>query len=575
MLPQNYSKDPLLDFRVFLVMVWRHLNLPDPTDIQLDIAKYLMDIYQGRGPRRAVIEAFRGVGKSWITAAFVCWVLYCNPNLKILVVSAAKNLADNFSTFVLQLIRDIPEIQHLMPSSDQRCSKIQFDVGPSTVSRDPSVRSCGITGQLTGSRADILISDDVEVPSNSATQIQREKLQELVKEYDAILKPNGIIIYLGTPQTEMSLYNVLAERGYEIRVWPARYPSEKQCEILGTRLAPKVHKEISKDPSLMPGRSDSKYGNYGAPTDPRRFSHEDLLEREASYGRSGFALQFMLDTSLSDAERYPLRLSDLTIMSLNTDLAPEKVVWASSPELILNELPNVGFNGDKYFRPMAIVGDWVPYTGSVLAIDPAGRGRDETGYAVVNILNSQLFVVELGGLFGGYSEETLKTLAMIAQRNKVNKVIIEANFGDGMYTELIKPYLAKIHPCGIEEVKHSIQKEKRIIDTLEPVMNQHKLIVNKDIIEKDFKSTQHLPPEQGIKYQAFYQMTRITREKGALANDDRLDALAIAVNYWVEAMARDIDDAMQEHKEDKLQKELDKFMEHAIGAKPKAKTWIG
>ena len=48
----------------------------------------------------------------------------------------------------------------------------------------------------------------------------------------------------------------------------------------------------------------------GQPTDTLRFSDFDLLEREASYGGSGFALQFMLDTRLSDAQRYPLKVDE-------------------------------------------------------------------------------------------------------------------------------------------------------------------------------------------------------------------------------------------------------------------------
>src|SRR5690349_19590322 len=82
------------DFRKFIFMLWKHLNLPDPTEIQYDIAKYLQ-----HGPRRAIIEAFRGVGKSWLTAGFVVWTLWNNPQLKILVVSASKDRADQFSTF--------------------------------------------------------------------------------------------------------------------------------------------------------------------------------------------------------------------------------------------------------------------------------------------------------------------------------------------------------------------------------------------------------------------------------------------------------------------------------------------
>jgi hypothetical protein len=149
-------KDPLQDFRVFLFVVWKFLGLPEPTPIQYDIAHYLQQIYRGQGPRRAIIEAFRGVGKSWITVSFVCWALYCNPQLKILVVSASKLHADNFTTFAMRLILEMPELEHLKPRDDQRNSKASFDVGPAKADHSPSVKSVGITGQLTGSRADII-----------------------------------------------------------------------------------------------------------------------------------------------------------------------------------------------------------------------------------------------------------------------------------------------------------------------------------------------------------------------------------------------------------------------------------
>jgi hypothetical protein len=204
-----HFNDPLKsDFRNFLFVVWKHLNLPDPTPIQYDIASWLQ-----HGPKRAIIEAFRGIGKSWITSAYVCWLLLRDPNHKILVVSASKIRSDDFTTFTLRLINELPCLQHLRPRGDQRNSKISFDVGPSQASHSPSVKSVGITGQLAGSRADTIIADDIEVPNNSATQAMQDKLSELVKEFDAILKPGGRIIYLGTPQTEQSLYNKLPDRG--------------------------------------------------------------------------------------------------------------------------------------------------------------------------------------------------------------------------------------------------------------------------------------------------------------------------------------------------------------------------
>jgi len=540
-------KDPLSDFRKFLFVCWQHLNLPDPTPVQYDIAKHIQN-----GEKRIIVEAFRGVGKSWITSAYVVWLLYMNPQLNILVVSASKTRADDFTTFTLRLINEMPILQHLIPHSDQRQSKISFDVGPANASHAPSVKSVGVTGQLAGSRADVLIADDIEVPNNSATQGMRDKLSEAVKEFDAILKPNGRIIYLGTPQNQESLYNKLPDRGYKVRIWPARYPNEDQLVSLGDKLAPKVRRELDDDPELV-----------GKSTDPNRFNDYDLAEREASYGRSGFALQFMLDTRLSDAERYPLKVSDLIIMDIPTQEAPEKVSWSSDSQYIVEELPNVAFNGDHYHKPMYISDQFVEYSGSVMSIDPSGRGKDETGYAVVKMLNGYLYVRRCGGVAGGYSEEALQKLSLIAKEEQVNEIIVESNFGDGMFNQLITPVLSKIHPVTLSEVRHNTQKEKRIIDVLEPVMNQHKLVIDKKVIKQDYESTQHLPPEQSLRYQLMYQLTRITAERGALSNDDRLDSLAMAVQYWVDAMAQDADRQINSRREEMLMDEINKVRRSA------------
>ncbi len=539
-------------------MCWKHLKLPAPTKIQYDIANFIQS-----GDQRSIVEAFRGVGKSWITSAYVCHQLLLNPQINILVVSASKSRADDFSTFTLRLINEMPILNHLIPSESQRQSKISFDVKPARASHQPSVKSLGITGQLAGSRADLIVADDVEVPNNSMTQGMRDKLSESVKEFEAIIKPKGRILFLGTPQTEQSLYNALTERGYKLKIWTARYPTDTQLKSLAFHLSEQIKDELKADKTLI-----------GQSTDPQRFTNEDLADREASYGRSGFALQFMLDTRLSDMDKFPLKLSDLIVMNLNPDKAPEKVIWASSPELRIDDIPCVGLNGDAYYRPMALQGDWVDYTGSVMAIDPSGRGKDETAYAVVKMLNGQLFITQAGGLDGGYEDKTLQRLANIAKEEKVNLVLVESNFGDGMFTKMLSPFLMKTHKVTVEEVRHSTQKEKRIIDTLEPVMNQHRLIVDQKIIDSDYGSTQKYTPETALKYQLFYQMSRITTDRGALAQDDRLDVLSMAVSYWVEQMARDVDNAMKDRKETLMRNELQKFMEHSIGAKPKATTWI-
>ena len=537
------ANDPLSDFRKFLFVIWKHLNLPDPTPVQYDIAYNLQ-----HGDKRMIIQAFRGVGKSWVTSAYVVWLLYMNPQLNILVVSASKSRSDDFTTFTLRLISEMDILAHLRPKTDQRQSKISFDVAPAAASHAPSVKSVGISGQLAGSRADVIVADDIEVPNNSMTQGMRDKLSEAVKEFDAILKPDGRIIYLGTPQNQESLYNKLPDRGYKVSIWPARYPNTDQTVGYGSKLARLISNAMAANDLLV-----------GEPTDPARFSEFDLLEREASYGRSGFALQFMLDTRLSDAERYPLKLSDLIVMDIPTQEAPEKVSWSSDSQYIVEELPNVAFNGDHYHKPMFMSSEFVEYTGSVMSIDPSGRGKDETGYAVVKMLNGYLYVRRCGGIAGGYSEEALQKLAVIAKEEQVNEIIVESNFGDGMFNQLFMPVLNKVNSVTMSEVRHNKQKERRIIDVLEPVMNQHRLVMDKKVIQKDFDSCQHLPPEQALRYQLMYQLTRLTADRGALTNDDRLDALAMACQYWVDAMAQDVEQRMGVRREEMMVLELDRL----------------
>ena len=227
---------------------------------------------------------------------------------------------------------------------------------------------------------------------------------------------------------------------------------------------------------------------------------------------------------------------DLCVFRLNREQGPDKVVWLANGDKAL-DLPSVGLHGDLFYKPAQIGSEFIDYTGVVLAVDPSGRGSDELGYAVVAYLNGNLFLLASGGLRGGYSEINLKKLSLIAKEYKVKQILVESNLGLGMFSELLKRYLSTIYPCSIEEVRHTKQKETRIIDTLEPVMNQHRLMIDTDIIAKDISTTQCYPTETRSQYQLFWQMTRITKDKNSIRHDDRLDALAMAVQFFTENMA--------------------------------------
>ena len=509
------------DFKLFLQALWGQLELPTPTRAQYAIADYLQ-----HGPKRLQIQAFRGIGKSWITGAFVLWTLFKDPEKKIMIISASKERADNMSIFLQKLIIETPWLSHLQPKSDDsRWSRISFDVNCSP-HQAPSVKSVGITGQLTGSRADLMILDDIEVPGNSMTEMMREKLLQLCTEAESILTPkdDSRIMYLGTPQTVFTVYRKLAERNYRPFVWPARFPrSLSNYEGL---IAPQLQEDIDQGAEKW------------QVTDPDRFNDEDLIEREAAMGRSNFMLQFMLDTSLSDAEKFPLKMADLIVTSVNPTTAPESIVWCSDPQNVIRDAPTVGLPGDYFYSPMQLQGDWGDFSETICSVDPSGRGSDETAASYLSQRNGILYLHEMRAYRDGYSDNTLLDILKGCRKYNVTKLVIETNFGDGIVAELFKKHLINTKQgIDVEEVRANVRKEDRIIDTLEPVLNQHRLVVDRSVIDWDYSSNKQAPPEERLLYMLFYQMSRMCREKGAVKHDDRLDCLAQGVKYFTDAMS--------------------------------------
>ena len=534
------------DFKLFLQALWAELGLPSPTRAQYAIADYLQN-----GPKRLQVQAFRGVGKSWITGAFVLWTLFNDPERKVMIISASKERADNMSIFLQKLIIDTPWLKHLQPKSDDsRWSRISFDVNCSP-HQAPSVKSVGITGQLTGSRADLMILDDVEVPGNSLTEFMREKLLQLCTEAESILTPksDSRIMYLGTPQTTFTIYRRLAERNYRPLVWPARYPRQDKLSKYEGILAPEIQEDVDMG------------AEEWAPTDDR-FTDEDLIEREASMGRSNFMLQFQLDTTLSDAQKFPLKMADLIVTSVNPNTAPENIIWCSDPSKVIRDAPAVGLPGDYFYSPMQLVGEWSSYDETICSVDPSGRGTDETAAAFLSQRNGLIYLHEMSAYRDGYSDRTLLDILSKCRDYGVTSLVIETNFGDGIVGELFKKHLinTKQH-INIEEVRANVRKEDRIIDSLEPVLNQHRLIVDRGVIDWDYASNKDSPAEERLLYMLFYQMSRMCREKRAVKHDDRLDCLAQGVKYFTDALSISAQDQIQMRKKEEWDNMLAEFLD--------------
>lgn len=528
-------------------MVFKHINLPSPTEIQYAIADELQ--YRESD---LIINGFRGVAKSTITGCYDDWLLDNDPeNTQIIYTGANQEEAKKFMKFSRGLLEIVPFLNYLIPdvSKGQRDNALSFDVAPAETRIQPSCKAVGIFGNLTGNRATHIIADDIETSENCDTQVKREHIESAVTEFRQIVSPlKGSLLFLGTPHTEISIYNKLHDKGIPTRIFPIKFPTEEQEEKYGEKLAPYIADKVHQDPTLI-----------GTSTDPIRFGEEEILKLEAE-GRSKFAMQQMLDTTLSDLERYPLRCSDLIVMDCNKEIAPEKVAYGSSPQQIIKDLPCNGIGNDRFYSPIPLPDiKWLPYSYKVMTIDPSGRGQDELAYTILGVINAQIFLLKQGGMQGGYNQENLNKLAVMAKEYQVNKVKIESNFGDGMFTTLLSPILRKVYPCGIEEVRHNTQKERRIIDTLEPVMNQHRLVVDKGVIRDDYESIKIYPLEKQQQYSLFYQMTRITRDRGSLNHDDRLDCLAMAVADCLEMLQVDTDEEIKQRLEEEFEEFVDNF----------------
>jgi hypothetical protein len=357
-------------------------------------------------------------------------------------------------------------------------------------------------------------------------------------------------MYLGTPQTTFTIYRKLAERSYRPLVWPARYPRGKTFSQYEGLLAPELQADIDN------GAED------WAPTDDR-FTHEDLLERESSMGRSNYMLQFQLDTSLSDAEKFPLKMADLIVTSVNPDTAPENIIWCSDPANVIKDAPTVGLPGDYFYSPMQMQGEWLEYDETICSIDPSGRGTDETAACYLSQKNGIIYLHEVRAYRDGYSDNTLLDILKGCKKYGVTSLVIETNFGDGIVSELFKKHLIQTRQnINIEEVRANVRKEDRIIDSLEPVLNQHRLVVNRSVIDWDYSSNKDSAPESRLLYMLFYQMSRMCRQKGAVKHDDRLDCLAQGVKYFIDALHISALDQIKDRKAEEFANMLADFLDN-------------
>ena len=547
------------DFRDFAVdgMAFLGFNM---TEIQEDIAEYMQN-----GPRLRMVMAQRGEAKSTLAALYAVWRIIQRPATRVLIVSAGEDQASEVATLVVRLITTWDILECFRPDrmAGDRTSTSAFDVHYALkgLDKSPSVACVGITSNLPGKRADLLIPDDIESNKNGLSATQRAQLLHLSKEFSSICT-HGDILYLGTPQSKDSIYNTLQGRGFEIRIWPGRYPSfvtdAKTGEVIdeaekyGNRLAPIIAERMAANPALRTGGGLD--GTRGQPTDPGRYNDAELVEKELDKGPEDFQLQYMLDTSLVDAMRQQLRLSDLIVANFSPELLPEIIGWQAAAKYEVELGPDFPVTLAKMYYAAPTDSHFVKPKDVFMYIDPAGGGADEIGFGVSCALGPYVHVLDVGGLRGGLTDANAAELCDVIRRNKVERIKVESNMGHGLFEINLRAILN-----ATEDLKHlstcvtgeysTGQKEKRIIDSLVSPMQRHRVIVHQRVFESDRKYARQHSNDARTGFSLWYQLANITTDRGSLPHDDRLEAMAGAVREFKHVLDQDAHKAAEKRQE--------------------------
>lgn len=274
-------------FPLFIALWNRVQGLSTPA-VHFVIAAFLETSWE-RGDKRLLLMAFRACGKSTLVGLFCVWLLMKSPDLRILVLSADLALAKKMVRNAKRILEKHPLTKHLKPNALDQWASDRFTVNRETELRDPSILAKGITSNLTGTRADVIICDDVEVPKTSNTAEKRVFLRERLLELDYILMPEGTQLYVGTPHAFQSIYTeegkdeafltgfsrmvlpVLNGRGES--VWPERFPIDK-IRAIEKRTGPAHFKS-----QMMCERVSITDGYFSV--EQLRIYESELLSREA------------------------------------------------------------------------------------------------------------------------------------------------------------------------------------------------------------------------------------------------------------------------------------------------------
>lgn len=587
---QVLSSNPLAFVRnVFAIMEpagWKPM-----CEVEEDIVSYAFDSSHGRVRQ---VLAFRGVGKSHlITATLGCYRLLRHPGHKIIIRSKNDKESTNNMRVMRVVLASCWFLSHLNPNVGQTDNTHEFDVATAVPGKQHTCIAITIGGMLSGMRAHTIIDDDVEDDNNVVTREARERLHSqwsaavawLYSDLDNDGPDPVEHVVIGTYKDEEdSLYTRNASEGIPTRAWPIRYPKSDETVPY---LAP-----------MMRDRLQARLALPGEPAVPHRFPIDEIAKREVR--RTYFRREYMLIAGKGQRQRCPLILSDLLVMPLHRDQTPTPIMWGerdangSSTAMAMETMDR---DGACIRRPAFVGQALIPYTSTKAGIDPAGRGDDRIGLAIVSQASNMFFLKHIDGLEGSSSaghrdangEYVTGVYDIIATRlrdHMVREAYFEVNIDStGAWESLMQAAIRrfKLTPgenplfpdgwsCSLLPIRNTGVKEHRIVDTLEPIVSSHRLVVDPSCVSVRGYTDLH------DEFQ--FQFSRIRRERRCLVEDGMLDALAIVLNAWIGASSvlktddKDASDKAIDRRIKEMQKKYADAIACSRGIKPHQPNWI-
>ncbi|MGH1455804.1 MAG: phage terminase large subunit [Alphaproteobacteria bacterium] len=462
------------DFRLFLVLWNQRQNFKTPL-FHLTIAMWLEGAWS-RGDKRLLLMAFRSAGKSSIVGVFAAWLIYTSPDIRILVLAADAKLAGKMVRNVKRTIERHPLTKGLKPKSPDQWASDRFTVNRDTELRDPSMIAHGVTSNITGSRADIVICDDVEVPNTCDSAEKRENLRTRLSEIPYILVAGGTQLYVGTPHTYFSIYADVP-----------RTEIGEEREFLGNFKRLSLPIITNKGESAWPERYDmDEIENIKTDAGPNKFESQMML-------RPVNIMEGRLDADLlqfysADVE-YVKELGELFI-------GHQKVVAATcwwDPALAKN-------GGDN----------------SVVAVVYGDEGGN---YYVQHVEYIKLPPITDDK---NSADEQCDVVEKIVRRFYLPFIAVEDNGLAKFLPGILRTYFGRKNtPCRVQDVHNRKAKAQRILEGFDALLAAKRLYVH--------SSVQKTP---------FVMEMREWRPESAKGHDDGLDAVAGALSLHPDRLER-------------------------------------